>query len=115
VHRLDRRLRRRPWEEKPMSMTEPQGAPPRSTAAVEAEAFVRLLSTKRDAWVEFEFALGDPELSVELVLPLEAFFEFCGAHSPRFLEPTPEAAAAFERLCSLRAPDGAVPVESPRR
>ncbi len=60
--------------------------------------FVRLLGTKRDTFVEFEFAIDDPELSVELVMPFEEFMRFCSRYEVQFLEPTPQAAIAFEQL-----------------
>lgn len=61
--------------------------------------FVRLLGTKRDTFVEFEFAIDDPELAVELVMPFGEFMEFCRRYGVEFLEPTPPAATAFEKLC----------------
>jgi phenol hydroxylase P0 protein len=60
--------------------------------------FVRLLGTKKDRYVEFEFAIDSPELSVELLLPLDHFRDFCRRYQVEFLKPQPEAALAFERL-----------------
>ena len=68
--------------------------------------YVRLLGTRRDAYVEFEFSLGDPDLAVELVLPFDEFMTFCRRYEVTFLEPDPSGAAAFERLSWHRgAPD----------
>lgn len=39
--------------------------------------FVRVTEHRADGLVAFEFAIGWPELSVELLLPLAAFAEFC--------------------------------------
>ena len=39
--------------------------------------FVRVLGTDRAGLVEFSFAVGEPELCVELILPERAFKEFC--------------------------------------
>lgn len=61
---------------------------------------VRVLGTRLDRYVEFEFSLNDPDLTVELVMPFAAFDEFCTAHGARVLEP-----GAMEGLPGLyRAP-----------
>jgi phenol hydroxylase P0 protein len=39
--------------------------------------YVRVLEERADGLVAFEFAIGWPELSVELLLPAAAFAEFC--------------------------------------
>lgn len=39
--------------------------------------FVRIVEERPDGMVEFEFAVGEPELFVEMILPREAFDEFC--------------------------------------
>ncbi len=51
-------------------------------------AYVTVLRTRRNAFVEFAFALGDPELAVELVLPFAAFDELCARYDVHFLERT---------------------------
>lgn len=40
-------------------------------------AFVRVRALRRGSLVEFDYMLGDGDLSVELILPLAAFDEFC--------------------------------------
>lgn len=47
--------------------------------------FVRVRTLRPDGFVEFEFAMGEPELFVELVLRPEAFDEFCTANKVQFL------------------------------
>lgn len=42
--------------------------------------FVRLIEEREDGLVAFEFAIGWPELSAELLLPAKAFAEFCITH-----------------------------------
>jgi phenol hydroxylase P0 protein len=42
--------------------------------------YVRVRSEPGDAFVEFDFAIGYPELYVELVLPHPAFKQFCKTH-----------------------------------
>jgi phenol hydroxylase P0 protein len=39
--------------------------------------FVRVTERRADGLVAFEFAIGWPELSVDLLLPAAAFTEFC--------------------------------------
>jgi phenol/toluene 2-monooxygenase (NADH) P0/A0 len=39
--------------------------------------FVRVTERRADGLVAFEFAIGWPELSVDLLLPSAAFAEFC--------------------------------------
>jgi phenol hydroxylase P0 protein len=39
--------------------------------------YVRVIEERVDGLVAFEFAIGWPELSVELLLPAAAFTEFC--------------------------------------
>lgn len=61
-------------------------------------SFVRVLGVRRDRFVEFEFSLGDPDLSVELVMPFDQFETFCKRNHAAVREAAPEAEAAFERL-----------------
>ncbi|HJV87925.1 MAG TPA: phenol hydroxylase subunit [Noviherbaspirillum sp.] len=43
--------------------------------------YVRVMETRDNGMVEFEFSIGDPELFVELLLPAPAFTEFCEANA----------------------------------
>lgn len=43
----------------------------------EMPRYIRVRSGPEDRFVEFDFAIGHPELFVELVLPREAFEIFC--------------------------------------
>ena len=54
-------------------------SPPRQTPpAFDAhQRFVRLRRHRPDGFVEFYFALGDPSLCMELILPAAAFEAFC--------------------------------------
>jgi phenol/toluene 2-monooxygenase (NADH) P0/A0 len=62
------------------------------TRTAEANAFnpalryVRVVEERSDGMVAFEFAVGEPELFVEMVLPHAAFVEFCGQQG---VVPTP--------------------------
>lgn len=53
--------------------------------------FVRVLERMPDGLVSFEFAIGWPELSVELMLPAPAFDEFCRANRVQQLGDTHNA------------------------
>lgn len=48
--------------------------------------FVRVIETRANGMVEFEFAIGEPELFVELLLPATAFAEFCAVNAVTLLD-----------------------------
>ena len=47
--------------------------------------WVRVTNRRPDGFVEFDFAIDDPELSVDLILPAQAFVEFCNANRVQHL------------------------------
>lgn len=50
-------------------------------AIIDAEAkYVRLTEVRADGFVAFDFAIGEPEIYVEMMLPLAAFDAFCADH-----------------------------------
>lgn len=49
--------------------------------------FVRLSGERPNGFVEFEFAIGEPEIFVEMILPGLAFAEFCTANRVEILPP----------------------------
>ena len=55
--------------------------------------YVRVLGSLPSGLVEFEFAVGEPELAVELVMPKAAFDEFCASNQVEFIA-NPVAAPA---------------------
>ena len=61
------------------------GAPPFDPA----KRYVRLTQVRADGFVEFEFAIGDPELAVDLILPAEAYHEFCRDNHAELISPPP--------------------------
>lgn len=71
----------------------PQAKPPFDVT----KRYVRFRELRADGFVVFDFAIGDPELSVELTLPLRAYQAFCREH--RAINLTREQAATidFER------------------
>ena len=58
-------------------MTEPVPPAVEMPACDTSRRFVRIKDTRPDGLVCFEFAIGWPELSVDLMLPKSAFDEFC--------------------------------------
>ncbi len=60
--------------------------------------FVRILGTRHDRYVEFEFSINDSDLAVELILPFAGFDEFCSLQNATVLPPEPAAAAQLEQL-----------------
>lgn len=62
--------------------------------------FVRVLRKLPNGLVEFEFAVGDPDVAAELIMPVAAFEEFCRTNqvellpSERSAEVDPQAAEA---------------------
>jgi phenol/toluene 2-monooxygenase (NADH) P0/A0 len=51
--------------------------------------YVRLNQVRADGFVEFQFAIGDPELAVDLILPAEAYREFCHDNQAVLVSPLP--------------------------
>jgi phenol hydroxylase P0 protein len=49
--------------------------------------YVRVCEQRPDGFIEFEFAIGSPELCVELMLPEAAFHEFCLTNEVIVLDP----------------------------
>lgn len=49
--------------------------------------YVRVTGRRPDGFVEFDFAIGEPEIFVELILPPAAFAEFCEANAVHVLKP----------------------------
>jgi phenol/toluene 2-monooxygenase (NADH) P0/A0 len=61
-------------------------------------AFVRVLGTRSGRFVEFEFGIGSEDLKVELILPLQAFSEFCKARNAEIRPPAEDIATELDRL-----------------
>lgn len=54
--------------------------------------YVRVTELRTDGFVAFDFAIGEPEIYVEMLLPQAAFADFCAEHDPIRLEAAPSAA-----------------------
>lgn len=57
--------------------------------------FVRFNTLRNDGFVEFDFAIGEPGLSVEMILPVAQFDEFCRVN--KVIHITPAQAAAIDK------------------
>lgn len=60
--------------------------------------FVRVTNVRSGRYVEFEFSVNDADLTVELILPLAAFEEFCVLQEAVRLPATAEVASEYEKL-----------------
>jgi phenol hydroxylase P0 protein len=49
--------------------------------------FVRVIDRRPDGFVEFQFAIGDPEIFVEMIMNTDAFLEFCSMNEVTMLAP----------------------------
>lgn len=54
--------------------------------------YVRVRSEPDATFVEFDFAIGYPDLFVELVLPRTAFASFCASNRVRYMDAAMAAA-----------------------
>lgn len=48
--------------------------------------FVHVTELRQDGFVEFDFAIGEPELFVEMILPAAVFDDFCAMNKVTFLD-----------------------------
>lgn len=61
-------------------------------------SYVRVTGLRREKFVEFEFSIGDADLTIELILPTAAFAEFCAENQAVVLPPAPAGSVAMNRL-----------------
>tara|TARA_R110001599_G_scaffold353880_1_gene601969 strand:- start:80505 stop:80777 length:273 start_codon:yes stop_codon:yes gene_type:complete len=67
-------------------------------AGIEGQRYVRVTKVLHDKYVEFEFAIGDPTINVELVLPFEHFRKFCEDNDAQHITAEQEAAVDYDKL-----------------
>lgn len=68
--------------------------PPRKQAFDVGNRYVRFRELREEGYVAFDFAIGDPELTVELMRPLAAYQAFCRSNDVSYL--SREQADAFD-------------------
>ena len=76
-----------------MVRSRPDAAPPFDTT----RRFVRLTRVRDDGFVEFEFAVGEPELAVELIMPAAAYRAFCSDNQVTVL-PSLQCSSGLNKL-----------------
>jgi len=54
--------------------------------------FIRIHRERANGFIEFEFAIGEPDVFAELILSRQAFDEFCVANAVEVLPPRPASA-----------------------
>lgn len=59
--------------------------------------WVRVTRVRENGLVEFDFSVGEPELYVELVLPLASFEKFCKHNQVERLTPEQAQAVDYDR------------------
>ncbi|WP_198531162.1 phenol hydroxylase subunit [Thauera phenolivorans] len=70
-------------------MTESDQSLEMKPAALDAtRRFVRVTGERAGGFVEFDFAIGEPEIFAELILARDAFAEFCATNAVEFLAAT---------------------------
>ncbi|MBW9257082.1 MAG: phenol hydroxylase subunit [Candidatus Thiodiazotropha sp. (ex. Lucinisca nassula)] len=57
------------------------------------QAYIRVTGERLGKFVEFEFSIDDEDLTVELILPHEAFKIFCDKHQARLVRSSDEIGA----------------------
>lgn len=61
------------------------------------QRFVRFQRKTDAGFVEFGFAVGSPDLMADLVLPLDAYLQFCKANQVRYLTRVQEVEMDHDR------------------
>ncbi|MFY9639515.1 MAG: phenol hydroxylase subunit [Rhodomicrobium sp.] len=61
------------------------------------KTFVKIKGTRLGRFIEFEFSINDEDLTIELVLPVSAFREFCVMQNATILPSDASAEEEAER------------------
>ncbi|MDT7837044.1 phenol hydroxylase subunit [Aquabacterium sp. OR-4] len=72
-------------------------APAAPAAPDPSQRWVRITRDRPDGFVEFDFAIGTPDLAVDLILPRPAFEAFCAEQQVRRIGDAQAAALAAEQ------------------
>lgn len=59
--------------------------------------YVHITGLRLNKFIEFDFAIGDPMLYVELILPIDQFQEFCSKNNVIFLNAEQVKAVDYDR------------------
>jgi len=70
----------------------------KNISGIPGQRYVRVTNVVNGKYVEFEFAIGDPTINVELVLPFEHFKTFCEMNQVEHMTPEQEAAVEYDKL-----------------
>ncbi|RMF09079.1 MAG: phenol hydroxylase [Alphaproteobacteria bacterium] len=62
------------------------------------ERVARITGVRRATYVEFDFTVGDEQLTVELIMPYPAFREFCEHNRIRLLPSSSEVERQMQQL-----------------
>ncbi|MBI1453249.1 phenol hydroxylase [Acinetobacter sp. FL51] len=68
------------------------------TDSQQQTCFIHVTGTQREKFIEFEFSIGDPELAVEMIMPVRAFEEFCARHQVQHLSADEVCELEYERM-----------------
>ncbi|RLA24491.1 MAG: phenol hydroxylase [Gammaproteobacteria bacterium] len=60
--------------------------------------YVHVTGLQSNKFIEFDFAIGDPLLYVELILPIDQFQVFCAKNKVLFLTPEQVKEVDYDRL-----------------
>lgn len=63
-----------------------------------SKRFVRITGIHNNSLIKFDFSIGEPELYIELVLPFQAFQDFCAHNQVAHLTPEEAARVDFDRM-----------------
>jgi phenol hydroxylase P0 protein len=60
--------------------------------------YVRITGIRNNKIIEFDFAIGEPEMYVELALPFEAYQKFCANNGVLNMTAEESAAVDYDRI-----------------
>jgi len=67
-------------------------------SGIKGQRYVRVTKILHNKYVEFDFAIDDPTINVELVLPFEHFRTFCENNGVLHMSPEQEASVEYDKL-----------------
>ncbi len=70
----------------------------KNIAGIKGQRYVHVTKIIDNKYVEFEFAIDDPTINVELVLPFEHFKKFCSDNDVLHMTPEQASLVEYDRL-----------------